>query len=485
MRVAGRLATGTGVALALLLTILAWDVALVDQLAGVNQSLSKVNFRASTTTLEMTRLLNQMDEFTRKFYVTQDPAYQERLGELRTAFASDLAGLQGLDLAPEVRRSVAGLASEWETYWRHWARFRLEQEPLSSEEAEAIELEGLARLRGELDTVSESAQTLVLEQALRSAEVSGRARELSWSIAAAALLLSLLILWWTIRSINRPLTQLTKGTQAVAEGEFSVRLETRGSDELSRLASSFNQMVRRLGEAERAKKDFLSHVSHELKTPLASMHETNELLLEEIPGPLNQKQRRFLELNLDSSRRLGAMISKLLDLSRMEAGAMEYEFRRQDLAEILRTVVAGFEARALEERKRIVVQAPPTAVEVDCDVDRMIQVIQNLLDNALKFSPQDSVIEVRVLPTGVAKEEPEWADEVREDPAAKLEEMILLEVADQGPGVPESQRPLIFRRFHQIESAATGYAPSGVGLGLAICGEIAQAHQGWIGAARQ
>ena len=483
MRVAGRIATGTGVTLALLLVILAWDVALVDQLAEVNQSLSEVNYRASTGALELIRLLHQMDEFTRKYHVTGDSAYADRLTVLRLEYAAQLSRLRSLALTPGVRAQVNLLVLEWESYWSLLAKYPVESmdPPLGAAEVEAAQLEVLGRLQSQLDRVTYSAQMQVLEQALSSAEISGRARRLSWSVAASALLLSLLILWLTIRSISRPLLQLTKGTQAVAEGEFSVQLEAGGRDEISRLATSFNKMVRRLGEAERAKKDFLSHVSHELKTPLASMYETNELLLEEIAGPLNEKQKRFLTLNLDSSRRLSAMISKLLDLSRMEAGAMEYDFRQHNLVELVRTVVAGFEARARDREVRLLLQVPAAGVRVNCDYDRMIQVFQNLLDNALKFSPQESAIEVRVFPAGVSQASPDWADHTDSELHQMKADMVLLEVADSGPGIPIDQKPLIFRRFHQVNQSGGEHATGGVGLGLAICGEITQAHQGWMG----
>lgn len=483
MTVAGRIATGMGVVLSLLLVILAWDVALVDELAEVNQSLSEVNFRASTGALQQARLLNRIDEFTRKYYVTEDVAYAHRLADLRLEYAQQLSEMQALDLSPSIRSQVSTLLGEWDSYWSLLVKYS-EAEKIgrtASSEMQSAELAALGRIQERLRRVTDAAQMQVLDQALRSVEVSGRARRLSWSIAASALLLSLLILWLTIRSISRPLIQLTHGTQAVAAGEFSVQLETRGRDELSRLASSFNLMVRRLGEAERAKKDFLSHVSHELKTPLASMYETNELMLEEIPGPLNDKQKRFLTLNLDSSRRLSAMISKLLDLSRMEAGAMEYDFRIKDLVELVRTAVAGFEARARDQDVRLTLQMPSTPVQVSCDYDRMIQVMQNLLDNALKFTPAGSAIEIRVLPPAVPITRPDWVDHTESEISQMSSEMVVIEVADCGPGIPEDQKPLIFRRFHQISQTGSEHPTGGVGLGLAICGEITEAHQGWMG----
>ncbi len=103
MKVAGRIATGTGVALAVLLMVLVWDVALVDQLAGVNRSLSDVHYRVSMLTLEQARTLNRIDEFTRKFEATGDLAYADRLADLRQDFARDLVELRGLSL-PELQR---------------------------------------------------------------------------------------------------------------------------------------------------------------------------------------------------------------------------------------------------------------------------------------------------------------------------------------------------------------------------------------------
>src|SRR5436190_11483903 len=101
-----------------------------------------------------------------------------------------------------------------------------------------------------------------------------------------------------------------------------------------RLRQANRRLSTRIVEVDQMKKDFLSHVSHELKAPLASMQETSHLMLERIPGPLTEKQERLLQLNLHSGKRLAAMIGNLLDLSRLEAGVVEYEMELQDLGEI-------------------------------------------------------------------------------------------------------------------------------------------------------
>src|SRR5205809_2304917 len=108
---------------------------------------------------------------------------------------------------------------------------------------------------------------------------------------------------------------------------------------LFRLKKENQRLAVRLVEVDQMKKNFISHVSHELKAPLASMQETTHLMLERIPGPLTDKQRRLLELNLQSGKRLAQMIGNILDLSRLEAGIVEYDMQPSDIADLIHTVV--------------------------------------------------------------------------------------------------------------------------------------------------
>jgi two-component system sensor histidine kinase GlrK len=248
---------------------------------------------------------------------------------------------------------------------------------------------------------------------------------------------------------------------------------------LSQLAKDFNMMAQRLDELDELKKDFVSHVSHELKAPLASMQETTYLLLEEIPGPLTDKQRRLLALHLQGGKRLSSMISNLLDLSRMEAGVMDYEIKKQDLIALIRTVTAEHEVRAREKGLRIDLALSAQPLIVECDGDRIIQVLNNLLENALKFSPQDTAIGVQVrFALDIPWHLPErWQRTVM--PAANGTGYALLAVSDSGPGVPDAHKEKIFQKFHQVRQGRK-IAGQGVGLGLAICQTIVETHHGAI-----
>jgi len=144
---------------------------------------------------------------------------------------------------------------------------------------------------------------------------------------------------------------------------------------------------------------------------------------------------------------------------------MEYRLLRHDLAEVVRTAVNGFEARSREARVGIELNLPEHQILVDCDHDRIIQVVGNLVDNALKFSSPGGSIEIAVHPLQAAYSE--------KGPA-------FVEVRDRGPGVPDEEKELIFERFYQVARGSGDGGSRGVGLGLAICREIIEAHGGEI-----
>jgi two-component system sensor histidine kinase GlrK len=266
-----------------------------------------------------------------------------------------------------------------------------------------------------------------------------------------------------MRSITTPLQQLTRGTRNISTGKFSHRLPEDGPLEFAELARDFNKMTEQLGELDQMKKDFVSHVSHELKAPLAAIRQTLAVTMEQIPGPINEQQRRLLQLSRNSAERLTAMVANLLDVSRLEAGTMEYEMSPQDLNEVARTVVDEFSVTAEERRIKLSVTADAPVIPVLCDRDRMIQVVGNLIDNALKFSPPDSAIDVNLVysPQNGAS-------------------VALLSVADRGPGVPDAHKRAVFEKFHQVRGGGKRAAGQGVGLGLAICKTIVDAHRGRI-----
>jgi len=296
-------------------------------------------------------------------------------------------------------------------------------------------------------------------------------------VLSVTIVVSLLI----VRSISKPLAHLTEGTRAIIEGKYFYRLDTSRKDEFAQLAKDFNTMIRRLSELDELKRDFISHVSHELKSPLASMRETVQLMLEGIPGPLNEKQKRLLELSLQSGDRLTSMIRNLLDLSKIEAGTMEYELAQHDLVSLVGETIAELEVRAEEKEVGIETALPDAPLEIKCDRDRIVQVLVNLLGNAVKFSSEGGVVQVRLeAVSAVPDTMPQvWRVLITDPPPDGY--FALLSITDSGPGIAEIDKLRIFEKFHQVKKGKK-IPGQGVGLGLAICRTIVSAHQGavWV-----
>src|SRR5436853_4353893 len=168
------------------------------------------------------------------------------------------------------------------------------------------------------------------------------------------------------------------------------------ANRLARLQRQKEGMAARLVELDHMKKNFISHVSHELKAPLASMQETTHLILECIPGPITDKQKRLLVLNLQICKRLAQMIGNILDLSRLEAGIVEYEMQPSDLADLIHNVVLELSAEARDKSLRILTDIQRQPLLVECDPNRMVQLFTNLLENAIRFSNKGGAVGVHV-----------------------------------------------------------------------------------------
>ena len=286
-----------------------------------------------------------------------------------------------------------------------------------------------------------------------------RAQRMAVAIAVVAFVASVLLSLALIGAILRPIDRLAHGTRELATGRFAHRLPDGAPAEFAGVARDFNAMAHRLEELDRLKKDFVSTVSHDLKTPLSSMQETVEVMLEELPGPLSARQRRLLELNRESARRLAQMLAKLLDLSRLEAEAAPQR-DLVDLAALARDAVDRFDVARPGRGPVFALIAPATPLWVRANGSGIAQVLDNMIENAVKFSPAGGTIRVAVadLPANGT---------------------VLLSIADEGPGVPDAEKDRVFERFHQT-SNGRAVPNRGVGLGLSICRHIVESHGGMI-----
>jgi signal transduction histidine kinase len=201
------------------------------------------------------------------------------------------------------------------------------------------------------------------------------------------------------------------------------------------------------------KDQFLSHVSHELRSPLTVIFSFVEILLDGLAGELNEQQREFLTITQRNAAHLRQMIDDLLEVTRAQTGKLVVHIRRLELAPVVSSTIEDLTRQAVAKRIGLTGSIPPELPPVLADPDRVRQVLLNLLDNALKFTPEGGAIRVAV--------------EGGRESAGE----IVVTVSDSGPGIPEAEREEIFRQLYQLDYGAP-VTRKGLGLGLFICREL-------------
>jgi signal transduction histidine kinase len=289
---------------------------------------------------------------------------------------------------------------------------------------------------------------------------------------AAALLIIILIAVNTMligffiisRSFSKPIHELYKAAQELEKGNFKVQTYIKTNDELAQLSEAINRSALALSKMEeernnldKSKSEFLSITSHELRTPITPLKAQLQMLQQEYFGKLTDKQKESISIILRNAERLNKIIEDFLEISRIEAARLKFAFRKTDLHDTMKETIEFMTGFAKE--KNISLQATNNQLPIiEIDPDRISQVLRNLVHNAIKFSPQNSTIEINA--------------ELQND-------HILISVKDQGVGLNTEDQIRVFEPFYQVEgSLSRNYG--GTGLGLTICRGIIEAQKGKI-----
>lgn len=277
-------------------------------------------------------------------------------------------------------------------------------------------------------------------------------------MGAATVALGLAVL--SARRISRPLRRLAEASSRIAQGDLSQRVEVPSADELGQLAASFNSMAEALARNEETRRHLVTDIAHELRTPLAVLRGNLEGMLDGVV-PLDKDTVAMLH---QETQLLSRLVSDLQELSLAEAGQLRLHSSPADLAALVRQAVDKMASPAQE--KGVALEAPAVGrlPVVEVDVDRISQVLSNLLGNALRHTPAGGRIKVS-------------AEEVSDRGVTYLQ----LSVADTGPGILQEDLPYVFDRFYRADRSRSRLT-GGTGLGLAIVKQLVEAHGGrvWV-----
>lgn len=282
-------------------------------------------------------------------------------------------------------------------------------------------------------------------------------RERLWELVLAGVIgaaIALVIARWVARGMTQPLRDMAQAAHRMETGDYSQRVSTDSRDEVGQLAVAFNRMSSELESLERLRRDLVANVSHELKTPISALRAHLENLLDGVERP----DPETLQVMLAQSERLGRLVDQLLDLSRLESGDVPLERGNVELAPLVAEVLSEIEVARPERGVRLADAVPRDIPPVFADRERVHQVLFNLLDNAVRFTPEGGRVTVS---------------------ASRHNGSVDVVVADTGPGIAPEDLPRVFERFYRVDESRSR-DDGGTGIGLAIARSVVEAHGGRI-----
>jgi signal transduction histidine kinase len=425
----------------------------------------------SLAALRLEATVSELETALRGYVLTRAPRFLRSVRRAEAALPARISALERLAGPSAVQRARARtLLGEIQAYEVQYVAPMLFIRPRAARGTDAA-LEGKRRtddIRSRFRNFLEIERTRVADSVGSANTTAGAAIALGAAGLAATSLLVLVFGLYLARSIARPVRQAAQGADRLAHGELSLRLEETGPGEVGELTHSFNAMAEslelgqkelraqneELRESERVKSELVSIVSHEVRTPLASVLGFTSLLLQHDFD--EESRRRYLGIIDSQARRLAELVEDFLDARRLEEGRLELRYETLDFPALLREQAELFSGQsAIHE---FTLELPEHPLEIQADPRRLRQVVANLFSNAIKYSPEGGIVRVRA-----------------EDEGAT----VRVCVCDHGIGIAAEQHGRVFTKFFRGDAGARGIA--GSGLGLMLSRDIVEAHRGQVG----
>lgn len=274
--------------------------------------------------------------------------------------------------------------------------------------------------------------------------------------AIAAFAIAFFAAWGFSFRMVQPLRKMAAAARSFGEGDFSVRVDESGQDEIGELAAAFNAMATSLADSECANRSFIANVSHELKTPMTTISGFIDGILDGTIPP--DQEKKYLRIVSSETKRLSRLVRTMLDLSRIDNGELHLRMRRFDLTNTMLNALLSFEQRIEEKNLQILGLENAESLYVDGDPDMIHQVLYNLIENAVKFTPDDGYIALKM---------------------EKQPGKTYMAIRNSGPGIAPDEVEMVFDRFYKTDRSRNK-DKTGMGLGLYIVRTIIRQHGGEI-----
>ena len=284
-------------------------------------------------------------------------------------------------------------------------------------------------------------------------------------IAIVILILSILLSYlFGYYTFVKPIRILIKASKQITKGDFNVEIKANRRDEIGYLSKTFNDMAKQIKELDSMKDSFVSSVSHELRSPLSAIDGYCDLLIDCINNNYSKEQQlKGLQIIKNATIRLTSFINNVLDLAKIKANKLELKKVDADIVSLVNEVITLYKPLVIQQKKNIYSEISFDIPKVNIDVEKIKQVIMNLVSNAIKFTKENCNIVIKIFPNS----------------KGYGRKYIEVWVQDDGVGIPKHSVDLIFQKFYQVKEEVLK-SPRGTGLGLAIVFEIIKIHKGYV-----
>lgn len=424
----------------------------IQNLVEVSSAIVNVNYDMDLSAQRMIQQLLSLEENRKRYEILQKDEYMDAFVSDLEDFGKTLSSV--LERHPDYRGSWAAMVRE---YGELLMRSRDTGPKVLPDRMVASWLDILvdARERNQQE----------MEARLNDLAAKSRAAErLGFMGLMVSIAFGVLGSVFIAYRLNLSLSEIRRGIRELGGGEPARPVRVKTHDELGELAQAFNTMAARLAEEEKMRQDFIAMLSHEIRTPLTSIRESVDLVESGAFGEVNEKQRHFLDISRQEALRLTHLLERLMKVSSLEAQRLRLAVEPLDAAALARQALDKMQSTALAKNVALKAELPEDFVFVEADQEHVTQVLVNLLGNAIKFSPPDSLVRLSVTP----------------EPSGRS---VIFCVVDEGPGIAPEEQERIFLKYYR-EPSVRG-SVDGLGLGLSIARGIVEAHGGsmWLNSA--
>ena len=445
-----KLMIGFGIVIFLMLIATAYVLFELHKVTGTSRTALTVDVQAIDLEKEMRTILYDEERYADRYFMAKDTVYRDVFlvnSKLFVRYLDSLA-LMLSDTREKQTLDLAGQIHDW-----HFTSVLGADLTASAVNERADAMDKVAKSLDDLISLRQHA----VDASVRSIDLATeRSLKVALVIAIGTLLAAIGAALIITRTITRPIRTLVAGTREIAGGSFT-RIQIASRDEIADLARAFNHMSASLDQLNRFRAEMMQHISHEIRMPLQSILSAHYLLTKKAENPVGEPQMKILNGIRDNVQKIADFSNQFLDLSKVEAGMMQYNLTPVDLAAIVKPIVD--DSAVLAARKEIALSFVASAVpHVLIDPDRSTEIFGNLINNALKYTESGGKIDVSVstCPFGVQ-----------------------VVVQDTGPGIPKEDISKIFTKFYRTNTAVKG-GKRGTGIGLAFVKGLVEGQGGRV-----